>query len=320
MYHLRLNFLDVHCHDEGMTWQAIPIAGKVPVMKKQIVITISLILLSGKFSGAMDQEPSRMIIATFYPIRLALMNLVAGVDGVGVGSLANSESGCLHDYQLTTRDMTLLSKSSLLVVNGAGLESFLDDLVRSRPGLKVLNTSTGINLLVSGGITNAHVWVSPARHIQQVRNMAEGLAAWDPDHAVLYRRNGAAYIARLEGLKKMMDSVLQGIRKREIITFHEAFPYFADDFNLKVVGIIEREPGASPSAAEMVSLIQLVRSSKVKALFVEPQYPAKVASVIAQETGASVFVLDPVVSGPESTNAYINIMKRNLSELEQALR
>ena len=87
-----------------------------------------------------------------------------------------------------------------------------------------------------------------------------------------------------------------------------------------MVGIIEREPGASPSAAEMVSLIQLVRSSKVKALFVEPQYPAKVASVIAQETGASVFVLDPVVSGPESTNAYINIMKRNLSELEQALR
>jgi len=263
---------------------------------------------------------ARTIVATFYPIRIILMNIVSGVDGVKIISLADSETGCLHDYQLTPRDMAVLSKAELLVINGAGLESFLTDKVRRRPGLKVIDASAGIDLLVSGGVTNAHIWVSPRRYIQQIRRIADGLAEWDPMQAALYHQNAASYIARVAALEKRMESTLQSIRHREIITFHEAFPYFADEFNLKVVGIIEREPGSTPSPAEMASLIQEVRRSGVKTIFVEPQYPTKVAAVIASESGAGIYTLDPVVSGPVSTNAYIVIMEQNLTELERALR
>ncbi|MEI8139214.1 MAG: metal ABC transporter substrate-binding protein [bacterium] len=289
-------------------------------MQKKIFIILVQTLFLGSLCGAGEKEHMRTIVATFYPIRLALMNIVSGVEGIRVIALADSATGCLHDYQLTTRDMATLSTAEVLVVNGAGLEAFLENCGSRRPGLKIIDASAGINLLVSGGGTNAHIWVSPSRHIMQIQRIADGLAGWDPVHADLYQKNASAYIARLEALKRKMDLKLQQIRSREIITFHEAFPYFADEFKLKVVGVIEREPGSAPSAAEMASLIQLVRTTGVKTLFVEPQYPAKVATAISRETGAGLFTLDPVVSGPNSTNAYITIMERNLVELERGLR
>jgi len=303
-----------------MSWQAIPNAGKVCVMKTKTAVILMLALLCGRGYGAEEPMGGRTIVATFYPIRLALMNIVSGIGGIRIMSLADSVTGCLHDYQLTTRDMAILSKAEVLVVNGAGLESFLENIVRNRPGLTVIDASAGMDLLVSGGVTNAHVWVSPGRHIGQIRRIADGLARWDPVHAVQYQNNAAAYIGRLEAMKKGMDSKLQPLHGRDIITFHEAFPYFANEFHLKVVGVIEREPGSAPSAAEMASLIQMVRKNGIRTLFVEPQYPAKVATAIARETGAGIYTLDPVVSGPDATNAYISIMEQNAVELERALR
>ncbi len=287
-------------------------------MKKTVIAWLWVLLL-GVTGQSAESKGQRTIVAAFYPVRIALMNIVVGVDGVRLVSLADSATGCLHDYQLTTRDMAILSKAEILVANGAGLESFLEGIVKSRPGLTIIDASAGIDLLVSEGSTNAHVWVSPSRHIQQVRTMAEGLSVWDPSHAGSYSRNASNYISRLETLRAAMDSKLQALRRHEIITFHEAFPYFAEEFHLKIAGVIEREPGASPSAAEMASLIQKIRTSGVKTLFVEPQYPAKVATSIARETGAEIYTLDPVVSGPNSPDAYINIMEHNLAELERAL-
>ncbi|MEI6563961.1 MAG: metal ABC transporter substrate-binding protein [bacterium] len=287
-------------------------------MKIILIGVVLLAQLTGMVCGA--GVPPRTIVTTVYPLRLALLNIAGGVDGVSVVPLADSVTGCLHDYQLTTRDMATLSTADLLVVNGAGMESFLDAAILRRPGLRVINASEGIELLVVHGDTNAHVWVSPARYIRQVKTITEGLAQWDSGHADAYRANAARYIDRLESLKAKLDLQMSGITKRDIITFHEAFPYFADDFKLKVVAVIEREPGSEPSASEMASLIRLIRGSGVKALFVEPQYPAKVAAAIERETGAGIYTLDPVVSGPVSTNAYIDIMERNLAELVRALR
>lgn len=288
-------------------------------MHKKWIVVMLILLALRPGSGAEVNRMPRTIVATFYPMYIALLNIAGGVDGVRVSSLVDSQAGCLHDYQLTTRDMAVLSKAEALVVNGAGLESFLECRALSRPGLTVIDASAGIDLLVSGGVTNAHVWVSPTLHIRQIHRIAEALAGWDPVHAAQYGENAAAYIRRLERLKGVMDSTLRAVRHRQIITFHEAFPYFAYEFNLTIAGVIEREPGSSPSAAEMAALIQLIRTSGVKTLFVEPQYPAKVATSIARETGAQLYTLDPIVSGPISTNAYLTLMERNLAELTRAL-
>ena len=278
------------------------------------------IVLAGSIAGAGDACGTRTLVTTFFPIHVAVLNITAGVEGIRVVNLAAPSVGCLHDYSPTTLDLATLSKADGVVANGLGMESFLDVVKRRWPAIPVIEASAGIEPLVIGGVTNAHVWVSPARHIRQVQAIAERLAQWDPAHAAVYQKNAAAYCGRLEALRSRMAEALRGGRVRDIITFHEAFPYFADEFGLKVVAVIEREPGAEPSAGELAALIRQVRASGTKTLFVEPQYPMKAAEAIARETGASVLVLDPVVSGLISTNAYLSAMERNFEVLRQALK
>jgi zinc transport system substrate-binding protein len=145
-----------------------------------------------------------------------------------------------------------------------------------------------------------------------------------PDRAAAFRANGEAYRARLTALEERMRSVLAPYAGTPIVTFHEAFPYFARDFRLEVAGVIEREPGTEPSARELADTVKLVRARGVKALFAEPQFPDRSAQVIAAETGAKVYQLDPVVTGPSepeaARGAWLAAMEKNLAVLQDALR
>src|SRR5207302_9864238 len=134
----------------------------------------------------------------------------------------------------------------------------------------------------------------------------------------------AAYVNRLDTLRRKMHAALDGLKNRDIITFHEAFPYFAREFDLKIAGVVEREPGSEPNARELANTIETVRKTKVKALFAEPQYPSKSAEVIQRETGAPVRILDPAVTGPrepaKARDSYIVAMEENLKVLVSALK
>ncbi len=230
-------------------------------------------------------------------------------------------TGCLHDYQLIPDDLKTLSEAQVFIINGAGMEAFMDKVVSQLPNLKIIEASKDIPLIKGEGEEgdNPHVWVSVSNDIQQTKNIGLQLAALDPDHAAQYSANTTAYVIKLEELKARMHQTLEGVKNRDIITFHEAFPYFAQEFKLNTVAVIEREPGSEPSAAEIAETIETVRESNIKALFAEPQYPAKAAETIANETGAKVFILDPVVTGPMDPDAYIKIMEANLKTLEEAL-
>jgi len=188
--------------------------------------------------------------------------------------------------------------------------------------VKIIEASAGMPLIKGDGEIgdNPHVWVSVSGAMQQVNNIAAGLIKHDPEHALQYRANADKYLARLDSLRAKMHRELKPAAGRDIITFHEAFPYFAQEFGLNVAAVVEREPGSEPSAAELAQTIKLIRQKKIKALFAEPQYPAKAAQAIARETGAKVYTLDPVSTGPLDPNAYIKAMEKNLEVLQRALR
>jgi zinc transport system substrate-binding protein len=255
------------------------------------------------------------IVTSFYPIYIAALNVAKNVPGVEVVNLTPPLAGCLHDYQMRPDDLKKLSGASVFIVNGAGMESFLDEAIRQSPGLKIVNASEGIELVGD----NPHVWVSVSLAMKQVENIARELAAIDLAHADLYRRNADAYLVRLDALRTQMHEALKNARTRDIVTFHEAFLYFAKEFDLNIVAVIEREPGSEPSARELARTIDIVRKSGAVALFAEPQYSAKAIDVIAAETGAQVYILDPAVTGPLEPDAYLKIMEKNLEELCKAL-
>ncbi|MFH1798276.1 MAG: zinc ABC transporter substrate-binding protein [Candidatus Omnitrophota bacterium] len=267
-------------------------------------------------------EGRTKILASFYPMYIMALNVARDVPGVTVMNLTSPSTGCLHDYALTVNDMKKIVDADILVVNGAGMESFLERVTARYPELKIAKLSEGIPLIKGGEEDgdNPHVWVSISNAITQVKNLCNALRAFDPSRGDAYQKNTDEYVSRLEFLRQRMHIALDRYRGRKIVTFHEAFPYFAREFGLEIAAVVEREPGSEPSARELAKTIDLVREAGIKALFAEPQYPVIVAKSIAEETGAKVYILDPAVTGPEQPDAYIKIMEMNLETLKGALK
>ena len=293
------------------------------LIANHLMIKLSAALVSVVFvlwPAHLWANQSLRVVTSFYPVYVAVLNVTAGIPGVEVSNLASPHVGCLHDYQLTAGDVRRLADADLLLVNGAGMEPFLGKVAQQSPGVRVVGVSQGIALLDD----NPHVWVSLEGARRQTENIAAALAAAAPDRANAFRANASAYNASLSALEEKMRAALAPYAGTPIVTFHEAFPYFARDFDLDLAGEIEREPGAEPSARELADTVKLVRERKVKALFAEPQFPDKSAQVVARETGVRVYSLDPVVTGPsdpeEARGAYLRAMEKNLEVLQEALR
>lgn len=300
-------------------------------MKKSMLSALLALALAVCSGCAAEEAVGKTIVTSFYPMYVFTQNVVRDVPGVRVVNMASESAGCLHDYQLQTRDMVTLEGADALVINGGGMEQFMDKVIAQRPELPVINASDGIEMLCSEdghdhdghdhdhGVYNAHVWLDPALAIRQVQNIADGLAAVDSENAEAYQQNAAAYKARLQALDAELSAQLAPLAGSAIVTFHEAFTYFADAYGLVVAGVIANDAGEEPSTRQIAQTCDLVKQRQVKALFVEPQYPTKSAETIARETGAQVFTLDPVVSGDGSPESYENAMRENARVLTEAL-
>lgn len=297
--------------------------------KKALSILLAILLAPASLAGCAGgvatpsgtNGDSVVIAASFYPVYIMLLNIAGGVPGVTVVDMTQPTAGCLHDYAVTARDMTNLESARFLVVNGVGMESFMGKVLAQFPELKIIDSSEGIPLIADEtGDANPHVWVSVSNAIQQVKNISEQLSALDSARSSAYTANADAYMKKLEALKEKMHAALDGLPNRDIITFHEAFPYFSKEFGLNIAGVIEREPGSEPNARELADTIDTVNKLHVKALFAEPQYSPTAAEAIAAETGCKVYALDPAVTGPMEPDAYLEIMENNLKVLQEALR
>ena len=284
-------------------------------MKRIIAAALAALLI---LFGGCAKEPEKQeytVVASFYPLYITALNLTEGVEGIRVVNMAGQQAGCLHDYQLQNKDMKTLEEADLFLVNGAGMENFLQKVTEHLPALTVADASEGFELIEE----NPHIWVSPRGNIHQVKQIAAALKAGDPAHAEQYEANEKRYLKQLEVLLDEMHQALDPLENRKIITMHEAFPYLAAEFSLEIVGVINREPDSYPNAREIAETVDLVRAFSVKALFAEPQYSASAADVIAQESGAKVYTLDPVVTGEDSPDAYLNAMRNNTKTLLEAL-
>ena len=154
------------------------------------------------------------------------------------------------------------------------------------------------------------------------RNLADGLIRIFPEHEQQIHSNLSAYIDSLEELDQLLKEGLASLSRRDIVTFHEAFPYFADDYNLSVVAVIALEPDDALSTGELAALVTTIRGNNLPPLFTEPQYPSLAADVLSRETGAPVYTLDPVVTPPSGElplDWYQTVMLENLKVLKSAL-
>lgn len=292
---------------------------------KIIAIALTVMLLLGMLSGCTAQ-PQAQICATTLPVYQFTTRLCRGT-GISVTRLITEPVSCLHDYSLSVQQVKAVESAELVVTSGAGLESFLNDVLCQAEN--TVDSSHGIHLLGcesesqhdnphhsdhSHDVDN-HIWLSPLNAKIMAANICEGLCKHFPGFTDTFQRNLQALNDELDALYAYGIEQLTDLRCREMITFHDGFSYLADCFNLTIIEAIEEESGSEASAQELIHLINLVQEHRLPAVFTEINGSASAARIICAETGITSYPLDMAMGGDD----YFAAMKHNIDTIKEAL-
>ena len=292
-------------------------------MKKLLIALLVCLCLTG--CAAPEQAD---IAATTLPVWQFTCRLTEGTD-LTVTRLVTESISCLHDYTLTVRQMKAIECADVVVLSGAGLEEFLDDVLDDS---QIIDSSAGVTLLEGGHHHHhegedepeeshhhehdPHLWLSPAHAMEQARNICAGLTLQYPQYAAVFKENLTGLLSDLEKLNAYGKQALSDLSSREILTFHDGFSYLAQEFGIEIVEAIEEESGSEASAMELIHMIEEIRLHEIRAIFVEENGSGSAASIIAAETGASCYTLSMVMSGDD----YFSAMYANIDTLKEALQ
>lgn len=238
-----------------------------------------------------------------------------------------------HGFQPAPADVKKVADSQVLIVNGAGFEEFLEELLQNAGGERTLiEAAAGLTMRENpvgehDREGDPHFWLDPLSVIKYVENIRDGLSQADPAGAKAYAANADDYIAQLDELHAWITTQVQQIPEanRKLVTNHESFGYFADRYGFQGVGTIipSVSTGASPSAQELAALVKHVKEAGVKAVFLETGSNPQLARQVAQETGIKVVtelfthsVTD--AKGPAPT--YLDMMRYDVKAMVEALK
>ena len=288
---------------------------------KKILCLLSLCLL---LTGCASQELPAQVAATTLPVYEFTVRLCEGTP-ITVTRLVTESVSCLHDYSLNVRQVKAAEAAETIVISGAGLEDFLDDVLLNAD---TIDASQGIELLCGEEDhdheesheghhheEDPHIWLSPANARIMVENICAGLTQRYPEHTDTFQRNEEGLLSDLEALRSYGEEALASLRCRELISFHDGFSYFAESFDLTILEAAEEESGSEASAKELIHLIEEVDHHQLSAIFTEQNGSASAAEIIARETGCAVYTLDMAMAG----DSYFDAMYHNIDTIKEAL-
>ena len=307
-----------------------------------LVIIICISLVCAGFTAAYvagendtSNDGGITIVTSFYPMYIATLNVVDGVDGIHLENLSEPQTGCLHDFQLTPEDMKLLSKADVFVINGGGIESFMTDVATAYPKLAIVEACEGLELISEDGEddevhdehgedghdhgdVNAHAWMSVKLYRKQVANIANYLSQIDPSNAKKYQKNAQNYDGELAKLQDKQQKAINFSNNQNIVIFHEAFAYVAEDYGINVCAVMDLDEERQISAGEVAGIISTIEQNSVSYILAEETYGADMGRVIEAETDATVVYIDPLNRGDYDKDSYLNGMDANIDKLTEA--
>lgn len=305
-------------------------------MMNKKYITFAILAIIAFFLLAVfvrERMPARVsswkvsVTASFYPLYFLLENI--GGDKVDVMNMtpAGVEP---HDYELTPRQIARIESGALLVINGAGLEAWGDNVREN------IDPERTLTIVASEGLTrrraaeggeealDPHIWLDPLLMVQMSDVITGGLQQVDPENAAYYAENSEMLKERLRALDEEFKYGLRSCAGNTIITSHAAFGYLADRYGLEQVAIAGLSPNAEPSLKDLSELARLVREKNITHIFFEELASPKLAQTLANEVGAQTLVLNPLEGLTDEDLArgkdYITEMKENLENLQIALQ
>jgi ABC-type Zn uptake system ZnuABC Zn-binding protein ZnuA len=276
-------------------------------------------------AGAATPSPDALKVVTTTTV---FADIVQNVGGSRVAATSIIPPGVgPEDYEPKPDDAKKLTDAKLIVSNGVGLDEFLDRLLASGSGGQTahLVLGDGIPVLTVDGEQNPHFWLDPTLVKQYyLPAIVRKLTELDPDGKATYDANVASYGAQLDALDTDLKARIATIPEvnRKLVTFHDAFPYFAKHFGFQLVGVILANVGQDPSAADLAALVEKVKAAGVTAVFSEAQFSPKLSQTLAQEAGIKsvVTTLYNDALGPAPADTYLGLMRWNVDQIVAALK
>jgi ABC-type Zn uptake system ZnuABC Zn-binding protein ZnuA len=294
-------------------------------MKKTLLY---ILLFAAMLTGCRSNDAPASIAATTLPVYEFTSRICEGTP-LSVTRLVTEEVSCLHDYSLNVRQVKAAESAELIVISGAGLEEFLDDILVDA---KTIDASRDVDLITPEEHhhdhqevedheghhheEDPHIWLSPANAVIMADNICLGLTQAYPMYEDVFSRNLAQLQNELIALQEYGTQELSLLSCRELITFHDGFSYLAQAFDLHILDAVEEESGSEASAKELIHMIEEVEHHQLPAVFTEKSGSVSAAGIIARATGAKEFTLDMAMAG----NSYFDAMYHNIDTLKEALQ
>ena len=291
-----------------------------------MLTAVATMLLTACGSGARSsaaRSGALSVVATTTVFADIVRNV--GGDRVSVDSIIPAGAGP-EDYEPKPDDARKLADADLIVSNGVGLDDFLNRLIdaagdESAPRLVL---GDGIPTISVNGEPNPHFWLDPSLVVDHyLPAITAALTRLDPNGTAAYAANSAAYAAEVRNLDAANKARIETIppANRKLVTFHDAFPYFAAHYGFELVGAIVANVGQEPTASELASLVMTVKAAGVKAVFSEAQFSPELARTLAEEAGVTrvVTTLYNDTLGPPPADTYLTMMEWNVNEIVKAL-
>jgi ABC-type Zn uptake system ZnuABC Zn-binding protein ZnuA len=241
-----------------------------------------------------------------------------------------------HTFQPTPDTIKTLTQARVVFFNGSGLEEWWDKTIKSarRPDVPVVELSKGLATLRMAGHghgghrhgeeADPHAWLDPVLVKTYVERIRDAVAKADPVNATAYADRARAYSVQLDELDSWIRGQVEQIPtdRRKLVTFHDAFQYFAKRYGLAVKGYVVSSPGKEPSARALSELVRRIRQEKVPAVFAEADFNAKVLDALGKDAGVKVVtnLYDGSLSDGPPADTYINLMRHNVTTMVNALR
>ena len=227
-----------------------------------------------------------------------------------------------HDWEPTVKDVQRMQKSDLIIINGLGFENWVDNLQETNYSGKIVDTSKGIPIRNSHAensheIADTHIWLNPVYAKVQVQNIAFAFSQSDPENKLYYQSNAAKYVEKLDLLDSKIRDELSDCN-HDFVSFHNAFSYFAEEYNLNQHAIISSNYShGEVTAKTLENIISTSRELNIKVIFSEENIDTRTSNIIANEIGGKVLILSPLEVLSDQT--YISKMTQNLENLKEAL-
>ncbi len=296
-----------------------------------------IVACSGGGPKPLSQGETMRVMAVT-PALASLATAIAGEDAK-VEMLAPEGAGA-HDYQPSVADRRRLENAHLLLINGLGLEGFDAAKLAKAARVTLVDCSGAIPVdwLISAEVAeddhdhghdhghhhdhgehNPHVWLCTEGLIFQARAIADAFVTFDKAHAEGYRTRFDAVKARLDALRTEFKPKVEALKKKSFVSNHDAFPYFAREFGLQQVGVIQRTPGHNPTVEERRAIEKKLKEGGAHAVFMEPGYDDAASQAIASNSGLPLAVLDPYETGHVAADAPEQLLRRNLEQVLKTL-